>query len=105
MVLAAFPAAHFFMRNLLIGMVESGIDFSRPEKANSAWDMSLAFIISPSSRVNGVPSILVTDEKRFHTAALGTGHEPFCMTYESYISLLDSHSVWEYADSLPPSEA
>lgn len=102
MVLAAFPTSHLFMRNLLIGMVESGTDFSRPEKANSAWDMSLAFIISPSSRVNGIPSILVTDEKRFHTAAMGTGHERFCMTYESYIALLDSKSVWEYADSLPP---
>lgn len=101
MVLAAFPTAQLFMRNLLIGMVESGTDFSRPEKANSAWDMSLAFVVSPTSRVNGVPSILVTDEKRFHTAASGTGHEPFCMTYRSYIALLESKSVWDYADSLP----
>jgi len=77
LILTAFPTALGFFRSLLTGMVESGVDFSRPQHANSVWDMSLAAVVSPSSSVGGVPTILVTDERKLHTAAAVTPHAAF----------------------------
>jgi hypothetical protein len=54
MVLESFPTAMHFFRNLVKGMIESGVNFSLRQHANSAWDMALAFVASPDSSVDGV---------------------------------------------------
>jgi hypothetical protein len=100
-ILTAFPTALRFFRDLLIGMVESGINFSKPQHANSIWDVNLAAVVSPSSSSGGVPTVLVTDERKFHTAAAATPHSAFCLTLSRYEALASRRELWEYGESLP----
>lgn len=100
-VLKAFPTALIFLQDLLVGMVESGIDFSRSQHANSAWDMALAATASPASSVDGVPTVLVTDERRFHNAAAKAGHSDFCLRFDHYKELVRNDRLWDYSERLP----
>jgi len=100
-VLKAFPTALMFLQDLLVGMVESGIDFSRSKHANSAWDMALAATASPASSVDRVPTVLVTDDRRFHNAAAKAGHSDFCLRLGRYKELLGNAALWDYSETLP----
>lgn len=102
-VLASFPTPIHFHRNLIRGLIQSGTDFSRPSQANSAWDQALAFVASPDSSVSGVPTVLVTEEKKFHTAAADAGHQAHVLTYTRYRSLLETNGLEDYIKTLPRS--
>ncbi|MGH7514764.1 MAG: hypothetical protein ACREOQ_17805 [Gemmatimonadales bacterium] len=100
-----FPTPLFFFRNLLVGLIESGTNFSASKHANSIWDVQLAFGVSPEATVDGKPLVLVTNEKRIHRAATDGGHGMFVMDMQRYRVAVASGSIVQSAAELPPPSA
>src|SRR4029077_20494397 len=80
----------FFYRNLLTGFVEAGHDFSIGKHANSFWDLQMCFMISPFALVDGIPTLLVTNEVKIRTAARDAGHGDYVLTFAEYREALQS---------------
>jgi len=100
-VLKYFPTAMVFYRNLVIGIVQSGVDYRRsPKHMNSWWDLHLCFLVSRGARIDRVPTILVTNEQKIRTAAVESGHADFLMSLPEYELLLKSDGVGALAGKL-----
>lgn len=99
-LLGAIPTPFYFYRNLLTGLVQSGTDFSKGHHANSLWDMHIAFAVSPRASIDGVPTILVTNETKIATAAIQAGHGDYVMKYADYHARLRDGSIRTIADGL-----
>lgn len=95
-----FPTAFYFYRNLLIGLVESGTDFSLSKHRNSIWDLQLSFTVSPRGTINGVPTILVSNDKHIRRAAKDAGHEHLVMSLDEYRASLQAGNIEDLAGRL-----
>ncbi len=88
-VLASFPIAIHFLRDLLVDLLAAnnlpGEDWNR----NSVWDVKIAFHASPGAAVAGVPILLVTNDRRFRRAADAAGHAARVVSLSEYTALLD----------------
>jgi hypothetical protein len=72
---------------LMYAVVKNGQDVSRPEVANTIWDMQLAMSIPTSSRIFGKPVWIVTDDGAFHKAAKTAGLTHVVHDLASYLEL------------------
>jgi hypothetical protein len=88
-----FPVALILMRELLRKAVIGGINWSRSDRANSVWDLSLSFHASRAGTVDGVPVLLVTDDTLLLSAARTAGHGAFVETKEGYMAMLQAGGV------------
>jgi hypothetical protein len=99
-LLALIPTPFHFYRNLLIGLVESGTDFSKSKHANSLWDMHLSFVVAPKGRIDGRALLLVTNEGKIATAAAQAGNGEFVMNYTTYAAMLRDRKTEGLVDQL-----
>jgi hypothetical protein len=72
-VLDNFTTPLHFYEGLLRRTIESGIDYSRAEHANSIWDVQLCFFALPQATIEGTPVTLVSNERAIRSAAVAAG--------------------------------
>jgi hypothetical protein len=99
-VLKYFPAAMVFFRNLVVSMVQSAVDYRLSKHMNSWWDLQLCFLVSPGAKIDGIPTILVTNEQKIHTAASDSGHGAYALSLPAYEAVLESGLIDHLAESL-----
>jgi hypothetical protein len=99
-LLRRYPTSLYFVRNVLIGLVQSGTNLSNPKHANSYWDLHLASSVSPWATYEGRPTILVTNERRIFRAAADAGHGAHVLTYTEYRTLLGRGGAHTHAEAL-----
>lgn len=97
-VVTNFPVAMQFMRELILDGAGSG---RIPGGENSTWDLKLTFHASLGASLQGVPSLLVTDDKRIRRAARSIGQPYRVATLVEYQTLLcDDAMLRERVDTL-----
>jgi hypothetical protein len=99
-VLKYFPTAMVFFRNLVIGIVQSAVDYRLSKHMNSWWDPQLCFLVSPGASVDRIPTILVTNEQKIHTSAAESGHGAYALTLPEYQAALESGLIDRLGESL-----
>jgi hypothetical protein len=74
-VIDAFPIPIYFLRDLLVDVINSNMNFEDSRNRNSTWDLKLAFHASAGGAVGGVPILLVTADSRTQRAAASAGQQ------------------------------
>ena len=99
-VLTAYPIAMHFLRDLLVDVINSDMNWAKTENRNSRWDLNLAFHPSAGGRVGNVPVLLVSDERRLRRAAKAAGLPHQVARLDEYGALLTGSRVAERAHIL-----
>jgi hypothetical protein len=86
--LATFGTPIHFFDAIVRKLVDGGIDMSKPGRANSIWDLQIAFYGLPGSTVDGAPLVLVTDEHAIHRAAAKAGDASSVMYLRDFTASL-----------------
>lgn len=86
----SFPVALYFMRDVLADLGNSAV---MPGGVNSVWDQKIAFHAGPGASVLGLPTLLVTDDRRLLRAAAGANERTRVLTLPEYQELLESPKV------------
>lgn len=92
-VRAGYPVALAFLRHLVLDALRGDINWERSDRANSVWDLSIAFHASRAATINGIPVLLVSDDNRLHDAAASVGHSSFIARLGEYQNLLTPDGV------------
>ena len=79
-----------FFDGIVRKLVGGGIDMSKPGRANSIWDLQIAFYGSPGWTMDGVPLVLVTEERAIRDAAARAGDSSAVMSLQEFTTSLDS---------------
>lgn len=91
----AFPVALAFLRQLALAALRGDMNWSRSDRANSVWDLNMAFHASRANTIEGVPALLVTNDQAIRAAADEVGHGAFVASLEEYRALLAARSLKE----------
>jgi hypothetical protein len=87
-VINAFPIAIHFLRDLIVDVINSNMNFEESRNRNSTWDLKLAFHASAGGAVGGVPILLVTADSRTQRAAASAGQQFRVASLSEYQKLL-----------------
>jgi hypothetical protein len=90
LVLANCGAPIQFFDAIVRKLVSGGIDRSKSERANSIWDLQIAFYGNPGWTMDGVPLVLVTEERAIRDAAVRAGDSSAVMSLQEFSTSLDS---------------
>jgi hypothetical protein len=88
-----FVMRHFgtplrFFDAIIRKLVDGGVDMSKPQRANSIWDLQIAFYGVPGWAIDGAPLILVTDEGAIREAARRAGDASATMSLNEFTASL-----------------
>jgi len=93
-----FPVAMHFADSVFAQITATGVP---PGGGNTTWDMKIAFHVGPGARIAGIPTVLVTNEKRFARAAMAAGIPTQVLRSDEYIAMLRTRdAVAEYSNTL-----
>lgn len=82
-----FPIPLRIYNRLMYAIVKSGLDLSKPENANTIWDIQLAMSTPTSSKMVRTPVWIVTGDDAFHKAAKAAGISHVVHRLDSYLKL------------------
>jgi hypothetical protein len=87
-LLKRFGTPICFYNAIIRKVVDGGADMSKPLRANSIWDLQIAFCGLPGSTSDGVPVILVSNEQSILDAAADAGDPSAVITLDEFVESL-----------------
>jgi len=92
-LISAFPIPIYFLRDLLVDLLNSDMDLAKSRSRNSVWDLKLTFHASEGAAVGGVPILLVSDDPRTRRAADSAGQQHRVASLVEYENIISDSDV------------
>jgi hypothetical protein len=77
---------------VVIDMLQRGLDMSKPKRSNTIWDYQISFSVGSCANFEGVPAWLITSDNAILKAAALVPSIPNILSMSGYLELLRSGS-------------